>query len=400
MPTGEYDEVVDENGGKTFVARMEMVDFEINGSTYHALSGENAGVDFVLSPNNTVEYVEYETDQGTGEVTEKFAIRSNVILMGNEFVHYGLDADGNLVIDARYPVTSDTSVADWDSDDAEEFVINASKYEDKYEGYVTELDKNNTISPGNKVWVVKYPSEGKDFDGDGNLDWPALPVEMLPKDADGNIIDNHEAATHTDRYYWFVTEEVPAWSTESYSNEKAKNPGVIHDPDYYKDSAWVAASLKDADIANELIHEDNEYSYAYMSVFENGGEITNEPSIVIRGKKDWQSDFDNKYETREDIWLHLDVKITNPDGSTIERKDMLPPQMVSATATGAQLAKHWGTKASYSTGDKNVRIVASANKLPGNAKLQAVEGKKVYTGPYKYTRKGTTTYYYINELKD
>ena len=400
MPTGEYDEVVDENGGKTFVARMEMVDFEINGSTYHALSGENAGVDFVLSPNNTVEYVEYETDQGTGEVTEKFAIRSNVILMGNEFVHYGLDADGNLVIDARYPVTSDTSVADWDSDDAEEFVINASKYEDKYEGYVTELDKNNTISPGNKVWVVKYPSEGKDFDGDGNLDWPALPVEMLPKDADGNIIDNHEAATHTDRYYWFVTEEVPAWSTESYSNEKAKNPGVIHDPDYYKDSAWVAASLKDADIANELIHEDNEYSYAYMSVFENGGEITNEPSIVIRGKKDWQSDFDNKYETREDIWLHLDVKITNPDGSTIERKDMLPPQMVSATATGAQLAKHWGTKASYSTGDKNVRIVASANKLPGNAKLQAVEGKKVYTGPYKYTRKGTTTYYYINELKE
>ena len=111
-------------------------------------------------------------------------------------------------------------------------------------GYVTELDGSNTISPGNKVWKVKYPSEGVEA-----LGWPALSVEKLPLNDSGDVIDNHGAANHTDRYYWFVTEEVPGWATETYSNENAENPGKINNEDYYKDSLWVAASLKDKDTA-------------------------------------------------------------------------------------------------------------------------------------------------------
>ena len=386
MPTGEFDYDLD---GKP-TAKYEMVDFEIYGTYYHPLNGEHTDKVFVLSPNNTVDYVEYETDPITGASTEKLAIRSNVILSGNEFVHYAYK-DGEYVIDARYPITMDTVVADWESDDAENFVIDAN--DPNAAGYVTELDESNTIYPGNKVWKVKYPSEGVEA-----LGWPALPVEKLPLNDSGNVIDNHGAANHTDRYYWFVTEEVPGWATETYSNENAENPGKINNEDYYKDSLWVAASLKDQDTAERLIHKDHEYSYAYLSVFENGGEIANEPSIVVRGVKEWRYDNSNSNNTRKDIWLHLDAKITTPGGESFTREDMLPPQKIETSATANGLAKNWGTKAAYTTGDANVKIVASTNKVPSNAKLQEVDGKQVYTGPFKYTSKGKTTYYYINEL--
>ena len=388
MPTGNTS--INEQG--EIITEIERVAFEINGTTYTALNGVNKGKEFVLSPNNTVDYVEYETDPETGAVSEKFAIRSNVVLAGNEFVHYTYDGS-DYVIDARYPVTFDTRVADWGSDDAKEFVIDAN--DPNAADYVTELDESNTISPGNKVWAVKYPSEGVE-----ELGWPALPVEMLPTDDSGNVIDNHEAANHTDRYYWFVTEEVPGWATETYSNENAEKPGVIHNEDYYKDALWVAAAQKDQDTAEKLIHKDHEYSYAYMSVFKNGGEITNEPSIVVRGVKEWRYDNNNKDNTREDIWLHLDVKITTPEGKKIIRKDMLPPQMVAKNATENGLEKNWGTKSTYTTGDNNVKVVASTNKVPSNAKLIEVDGAQVYTGPYEYTRGGKTTTYYINELKE
>ena len=374
VPTGDVDE--------TGAVITEMVEFDINGSEYTANSGTWAGTRFTLTPQNTIEYV--ETDPETGE--ETFAIRPNVVLQGDKFVHItrtqvGEDPDTGApiieeTIDAEYPITIEERVAEWEGPDARNFVVDdTSDYTDS--GYVTVIEKDDqkNPSPGNIVWKIKYPSEGVE-----DLGWPALPTEKEPNDT------NHNARNHNNRNYWFVSEEAPGWSTEGYDNTNAEAPGKIDS--IYKESIWGADALMNVDRANSLIHGENEHEYAFMSVFENGGEITNVPSIVVRGVKDWQDDYNNDFDTRQDIWLHIDAKVTRPDGSSYDVPDILPAQMVAKNATGNALTKTWGGKKSYATGISTVKVVASIKNIPSAAKLQK-------NGSYK---RGST-YYWINELK-
>ena len=374
VPTGATDDT-----GATIT---EMVTFHINGGEYTATDGFCAGTVFTLTPNNTIEYV--LTDPVTGE--EIIAIRPNVVLQGNEFVHIkreqtGVDEETGQpiieeTIDERYEVIVEERVADWDGSEAKSFTVDDTE---EYTGYVTVVEKNdpNSPSPGNIVWKIKYPSEGVEA-----LKWPALPTEKEPNDT------NHNARNHNDRYYWFVTEEVPGWSTEGYDNTNVELPGKVDDK--YEKSIWGADAVKDVEKANSLVHGNHEHEYAFMSVFENGGEITNVPSIVVRGVKEWQDDYNNDFSTRQDIWLHIDAKVTRTDGSTYEVSDILPAQKVAATATGNGLMKSWGEKKSYDTGVTTIKVVASVKKVPSAAKLQK-DGS--------YYLKKTKTYYWVNELK-
>ena len=367
VPTGELDA-----DNKPI---YQDVEFEINGSKYTAKEGRYnemglTGVVFTLANGNNLEYV--ETDPDTGE--ETLAIRPNVVLLGDKFVSYTTDPDtGESSISAEYPITMEDRVADWQGPEAKTFKVNNTR-EYTADGYVTELGKDdpkNTLSPGNIVWKIKYPSEGVEA-----LGWPALPVEEEPAAA------NHDASNHHERNYWFVIEEVPNWSTEGYSNENADVPGKV-DPyyDYYKDANWYAATKADLVNGNRLVHEEYEHGNAYMSVFKDGGEITNVPSVIVRGKKEW-NDKNNIYKYRKDIWLHIDAEV---EGNIIE--DILPPQKISSGAAGNGLIKTWGNKKSYSTGLTSVKVVGTAKDVPSSAQKQ---------NDGSYINNGTT--YWVNEL--
>lgn len=356
MPTGERD--------TEGAAIYEDVTFTIDGGSYTAQGGTYNGMDltgyvFALNPSNLIEYV--ETDPSTGEDTLR--ITSVVQLQGNEFVHPTTGEE--------YPLTMEDRVADWDNTEVtKEFIVDDT---DNYtgSGYVTVLDESNTISPGNIVWKIKYPSAGVP-----SLQWPALPVEKAPEP------DNHEARNHVERNYWFVTEEVPGWATESYDNEDAEIPGRKTDTKYHN-AVWYADTIKDIDHAEDLVHGKHMNEYAFLSVFENGGEITNTPAVVVRGVKEWKNDLENAFETRQDIWLHIDAKVNGT-----EIKDVLPPQKIAAEATGADLIKSWGEQKAYDTSDTNVKVVASVKKVPTSARLQP-------NGSYK---RGNTVYW-VNELR-
>lgn len=72
------------------------------------------------------------------------------------------------------------------------------------------------------VWKVKYPAQGKDFDGDGIYEWPALSIETE------HIYDDmHEInADHVERLYWFVNERLGSltgkWALDGYTNDDTK----------------------------------------------------------------------------------------------------------------------------------------------------------------------------------
>ena len=372
FPTGETDE--------TGAAITEMVVFDIDGSEYTATNGVWVGTRFVLTPENTIAYVEIDPDTG-----EEKTYSSNVVLQGDRFVHIlreqiGVDNEGNPIIvetiDKEYPLIMDERVADLNGSDARNFnVDDTEEYTD--DGYVTVIGKDalDSPSPGHIVWKIKYPSEGVQ-----SLGWPALPAEKEPNDT------NHDARNHNSRYYWFVTEEAPGWSTEGYDNTKAEAPGKVDS--IYADSIWGKDAVMNVDRANKLIHGVNEHEYAFLSVFENGGEITNVPSIVVHGVKDWQDDLDNAFDTRQDIWLHIDAKVTRTDGTSYGVPDILPAQQIKANDSGNGLKKSWGEKKEYTTGVSTVKVVESIKKIPDRAKLQK-------NGSYKWGN----TYYWINELK-
>lgn len=362
VPTGE----VSPEG----IALTEDVLFTINGTKYTAKNGTYANKVFTLNANNMIEYVEVDS-----EGQEILAVRPSVILVGNDFVHYTYDETaGEYVIDERYPVTIEEKIANWDSSDAKSFKVNdTSTYTDN--GYVTVLDESNTISPGNIVWKIKYPSEGVTA-----LGWPKLPVEKEPANP------NHDALNHVNRNYWFAIEETLTWANASYNNENALIPGVLPS-DSYKETKWGKDAIKDYDKAKKLVHETNKDGSAFLSVFENGGEIKNVPSVIVRGRKVWV-DEDNKYNNRTDIWLHIDATVHNADGSVTNYADVLPAQKVAKDATGNDLMKTWGNRTTYDTEEPTIQIVESLKSIPSNAKRQI-------NGSYL----AGNTYYWINELK-
>lgn len=369
VPTGNV-----ENDGTPIT---EDVKFTIVDNRYTATNGTYSGKVFTLTSNNTIEYVEVDS-----EGTEILSVRPNVVLLGNEFVHYKIDEQsGESKIDARYPITIEKRIADWQSADAKNFeVADTSSYTTN--GYVTvlgELDENNTISPGNIVWQIKYPSEGVQ-----SLSWPALPVEKEPANP------NHNASNHNDRNYWFAIETVPSWAMASYDNTNALAPGVLPNNPVgvdYTNTIWGQSAVKDYADAKKLIQEEYKNTSAFLSVFKNGGEIKNVPAVVVRGRKVWV-DQENEYNNRKDIWLHIDATIENLDGSKTTKQDVLPAQKVAANATGNDLIKTWGDMTVYDTGVDTVVVVNSQKQIPSNAILQA-------NGSYL----ADNTYYWVNELK-
>ena len=148
--------------------------------------------------------------------------------------------------------------------DGIEFSINNT---DQYtvNGYVTVFDGNNSISPGNVVWEIKYPAEGVT-----SLGWAPLPIEKHPSNHNQN---------HVDRNYWFVTETVPQGMVVSYDNTLAQAPGKIDL--YYDSSTWGAVSVKGKEKATELIQKTNRNKNAFMSPMGEGGKITNRKSSNV-----------------------------------------------------------------------------------------------------------------------
>ena len=148
--------------------------------------------------------------------------------------------------------------------DGIEFSINNT---DQYtvNGYVTVFDENNSISPGNVVWEIKYPAEGVT-----SLGWAPLPIEKH---------EDFHNQNHVDRNYWFVTENVHHEMVVSYDNTSAKVPGVINS--YYNSSTWGAVSVKDNEKATKLIQTTNRNKNAFMSPMGEGGKIINRKSSNV-----------------------------------------------------------------------------------------------------------------------
>ena len=355
VPTGEFD------GDNNPI--YEDTHFSIDGTEYTAADGTK----YVLNANNTLETVEKDP---TGEYP---LITLPHILKGNSFV----------LGEKEYPVTVEFGVnfASAPSGKLEFTVDNTDDYAD----YVTTLDESNDISPGNIVWKIKYPTSGV-----SGLGWPALPIETEP---------NVHNRNHVERNYWFVTEEAPGWSMEGYDNTNAEVPGVVSDA-YYDNYVWRAASVKDFDDATQKIQVENKTKNAFMSVFSldaantttaksYGGEITNIPSVVVKADKNWV-DFENQFQTRQEIWLHIDATV----GNTVT-KDILPPQKL-AVGTDEKQSVTWGDKSVYETNQENIEIIHELADIP----LKDESGRRVtYTdnGDGSYTATNGITYW-LNEL--
>ena len=358
LPTGEFD---DDNKP----IYDEGTHFSIDGTKYTA----DDGTKYVLNPNNNLETE--EKDQATGDPVQTLPY----VLKGNSFVL----GDKEYPVSVKFGVNFSTA-----SSGKVKFVVDDTS---EYSDYVTVLGKDdsaNTISPGNTVWKIKYPADGVE-----ELGWPALPIETEP--------DGHNR-NHVERNYWFATEEVQGWSLEGYDNTDAMTPGVVSD-EYYDEHVWRAASVKDFDDANEVIHDEFLKKNAYMSVFSKdagnttedtyGGKITNIQPVVVKGTKNWD-DLDNAYKIRQDIWLHIDAKING----TV-KKDILPPQKVDA-AVGSTQTVTWGDKTVYETNQENVEIIHELADIP----LKDDSGRRVtYTdnGDGSYTATNGITYW-LNEL--
>ena len=156
--------------------------------------------------------------------------------------------------------------------------------------------------------------------------------------------------------------------------------------------------MKDTDAAAKMIQVDNRTKNAFLSVFSKdantdkdtyGGEISNVPAVVVKAEKIWE-DQSNAFNTRKDIWLHIDAKI---GGET--KKDILPPQKLAAGTENTQTVT-WGDLKTYETEQENVEIIADLADIP----LKDANGQRVtYThgddGSYPASN-GIT--YWLNEL--
>ena len=348
-PTGFNTEGIMEYGDDEF--------FTIDGAGY---SGDN-GTELKLSNTGQLIWVHDETDPATGDpVTREDTTRYRLI--GSEIVYsvvIGIDdtdPDNPKPIyeERRVPITVEYGVS---SLAPRTFTVDNTE---DYADYVTET----TDSEGNIVWKIRYPASGVT-----SLGWPALPIEAEPDEHDIN---------HVERNYWFVTEEAPGWSVQEYDNSNAKAPGVVKapagttDPNYYgymgtdgvwHGANWAASSVMHTEDATKLIQETYKHNNAFMSVFKDGGEIINSPAAVVKGTKQWE-DRDNIYETRKDIWLHIDSKYTNADGQEISKEDVLPARKIAEDAPAEALSVFWGTHEAYvqdATDTKTVTVKTDAN---------------------------------------
>lgn len=349
--------------------------FSINGTEYTA----DDGTKYVLNANNTLETV--AKDAGGNPL-----VTLPQVLKGNEFV--GTD-------DTKYPVTVQFGVNfamgnGTDPDSVKQTFTVAN--ETKYANYVTVLEDGGDISRGNEVWKIRYPAEGVE-----SLGWPALPIETEPAAHNAN---------HVERNYWFVTEEAPAgWSKEGYDNSAAEAPGVVptiegEHAGYYDNHVWAAASVKDYVAATAMIQQENKTKNAFMSVFSKdanttkttyGGEISNVPAVVVKGEKTWV-DFKNQFNTRQDIWLHIDAVV---DGKVVT-KDILPPQKLAADATDETQTVTWGDMEVYETDQENVEIITNLADIPlADEHGQRVTYEHKEYGSYEASN-GIT--YWLNEL--
>ena len=303
-------------------------------------------------------------------------------------------------------------------------------------------DETNVIAEtdadGYPVWKIRYPAAG--YKTKSGKEWSALPIETKPSAHNIN---------HVERNYWFVTEDAPGWALVEYDNSKAEAPGVIDtaknhkgfDPDavgeVYKVgfsgplSAWALASTKDVDNSGEVIKDAASSNHAYMSVFSDhdkaitkhndtwGGKIVNIPLVVVNAEKTWD-DFSNAFNTRQDVWFHIDATI----GGT-KTKDVLPPQKLAATESGNVQTKTWGNKkgygddylSEYAETDVNyskVKVVGTTSDLPKDIYYARSESNPhmyvpmepdgynevggVQVPKYKSAKEGDT--YYVNELSE
>lgn len=356
--------------------------FSIDGTEYTAEDGTK----YVLNANNTLETV-------AKDASGKPRVTLPQVLEGNNFVgNDGKEYPVTVKFGVNFAMGDGTTEASvkktFTVDDTTDYT-GALTPTDTSDDYVTVLDENNNISNGNIVWKIKYPAEGVE-----SLGWPALPIETEP--------DKHNT-NHVERNYWFATEEAPGWSKEHYDNSKAEAPGVVPEitgkhAGYYNNHVWAAASIKDYTAATKMIQEENKSKNVYMSVFSKdantnkdtyGGEVSNIPAVVVKAVKTWE-DFENEYNTRKAIWLHIDAKVGN-----VTTEDILPPQMLEIGTARTQ-SVIWGDKEAYETNQDGVKIIKDLSQIP----LKDEEGRRV-----TYTHKADGSYpasngitYWLNEL--
>lgn len=354
---------------------------------------------------------------------------------GAEAVTYYLE--GNSLVTYKYNQTTNEREKDNTYPIRLDYVQNGDPVEFK----VTKADADNPsethvtkgTEDGYTTWKITYPAEG--YKTKSGSVWPALPIESDPPAHNIN---------HVERNYWFVTEEAPGWSLAYYDNSKAEAPGKIDDAssrkEIYKEgeggdwSAWAQASTKDYTQSEAVIRSAADNDHAYMSVFNTnndssyswGGKIVNVPAVVVNAEKTWK-DFSNAYETRQDVWFHIDAQLEDEEKIT----DFLPPQKLSSGATGGKANSDgeensvftvtWGDRKAYSlegyTGYSNVRVVGTAADIPrkdsdGNPLYYQQDEKDSHKYlPVKvggFDDKGRPVYvsddegitYYVNELED
>lgn len=354
--------------------------FSINGAEYTAEDGTK----YVLNPNNALETV--ERSGGEPVNTLPYVLEGNDFVLGDNKYPVTVQFGVNFAMGSA--ATEDAVKQTFTADDTDEYT-GASTAGDTSDDYVTVLGKNNDISNGNIVWKIKYPAEGVE-----SLNWPALPIETEPSGHNAN---------HVERNYWFVTEEAPGWSKEAYDNSNAEAPGVVptiegEHAGYYYNDVWAAASTKDYIAATNMIQRDNKTKNAFMSVFSKdetttdntwGGAIINIPAVIVKAEKTWE-DYKNAFNTRKDIWLHVDAKIGEET-----KEDILPPQKLAAGTQETQSVT-WGDKKVYETNQDNIEIIKDLADIPQRDE----KGIRVtYTheadGSYKATNGKT---YWLNEL--
>ena len=300
-------------------------------------------------------------------------------LVGDKLVH-GNEGDDDY---QEEKITSEIK-----SGASKEFTISNSG-SDVSGGYVTVEDKGNEV-----IWKVKYPAEGRTATSGT---WPALPIETYN--------ENEHNYNHVERNYWFVSETVPVgWSIMGYDNSKALAPGVVSAIDSKKttdddaeNSFWAEQSEMYHDATQGLIKSQESNDHAFMSPLSSnngktgwGGEIANNPSIVIKAQKVWD-DNNNENDLRQDIYFHLDAVV---NGKTIE--DYLPPYKIARNASGKDLVAIWGNGTAYASLNITDKIVGNASEL----KYKDGETELSYT-PLK-DRPGYVcsdgNIYFINEL--
>ena len=346
-------------------------------------------------------------------------------LEGNSLVTYKMEG-GNRVKDNEYPIRLDYV----QNGDPVKFTVTKADADNTLETHVTKGKED-----GYTIWKITYPADG--YTTQSGEKWPALPIESKPSSHNIN---------HVERNYWFVTEEAPGWSLAYYDNSKAEAPGKIDNAkaskEAYKEgnsgdlAAWASASIKDYTQSKAVIRSAADNDHAYMSVFNTnddtsyswGGKIVNVPAVVVNAEKTWK-DFSNGYNTRQDVWFHIDAQLEGEEKIT----DFLPPQKLSSGAEGGKANSDgegnsvftvtWGDRKAYSLegylvpGYSNVRVVGTAADIPrtdkdGNPLYYQQDKKDSHKylpmllagydgeGKPKYSQDPNGITYYVNELED